>query len=39
VARVSVDERPAPGDEVRAGFARERAHLFDDETGERRPWD
>jgi multiple sugar transport system ATP-binding protein len=39
VARVSVDDRPAPGDEVRAAFARERAHLFDDETEERRPWD
>jgi multiple sugar transport system ATP-binding protein len=39
VARVPVDDRPAPGDEVRAGFARERAHLFDDDTGERRPWD
>jgi multiple sugar transport system ATP-binding protein len=38
VARVSVDDRPAPGDEVRAAFARERAHLFDEETGERRPW-
>ena len=38
VARVSVDDRPAPGHEVRATFARERAHLFDDETEERRPW-
>jgi ABC-type sugar transport system ATPase subunit len=39
VALVSVDGRPAPGDEVTAGFRRERAHLFDDETEERRPWD
>jgi multiple sugar transport system ATP-binding protein len=39
VARVSVDERPAAGDEVRTSFARERAHLFDDATGERRSWD
>jgi multiple sugar transport system ATP-binding protein len=39
VALVSVDDRPAPGDEVTAGFVRERALLFDDETEERRAWD
>ena len=39
VARVAVEERPAEGDRVRVSFAREHTHLFDDATGERRPWD
>jgi multiple sugar transport system ATP-binding protein len=38
VARVEVEERPPEGAEVRVSFSRERAHLFDDESGERRSW-
>ncbi len=35
VARVSADARPVEGDEVRLGFRREDAHLFDASSGKR----
>ena len=38
VARVGLAGRPAEGDWVNISFAREQAHLFDAETGARRPW-
>jgi multiple sugar transport system ATP-binding protein len=38
VARVGFAGRPAEGDWVNVSFAREEAHLFDAETGMRRPW-
>jgi ABC-type sugar transport system ATPase subunit len=38
VARVGVAGRPSEGDWVNVSFAREHAHLFDAESGIRRPW-
>jgi ABC-type sugar transport system ATPase subunit len=38
VARVPAESRPAPGETVRVSAAREHAHLFDPESGERLPW-
>jgi multiple sugar transport system ATP-binding protein len=38
VVRVEVEGRPAEGDRVTVSFAREHAHLFDEQTGERRAW-
>ena len=38
VARVPAESRPAPGETVRVSAAREHAHLFDVESGERLQW-
>jgi ABC-type sugar transport system ATPase subunit len=38
VARVRADARPSEQDEVRIGFDRSSAHLFDEGTGERIEW-
>jgi multiple sugar transport system ATP-binding protein len=38
VARVEADRHPSEGDLVSVSFAREHAYLFDQQTGERRPW-
>ena len=38
VARVAADDHPSEGDVVTVSLAREHAHLFDEQTGERRPW-
>jgi multiple sugar transport system ATP-binding protein len=38
LARVGAETRPREGDEVRIGFDRSSAHLFDEGTGERIEW-